>query len=158
MTSDFFTFQFLLSLLCCCCSVAKFSPTLCDPIDCRIPGFSVLQYLQEFAQICTHWVSDAISPSHPLQLSPPFPSVFSGIRVFINESALRIRWPKHCSFSLSNEYSGLISFRIDRIYLLTVQGTLKSLLQYRNSKAQTFSAQPSLWSKFHICTWLLGKI
>ena len=140
-----------------CCSVTQSCPALCDPMDCSTPGFPVL-LLPEFAQICTHWVSDAISPSHPLQLSPPFPSVFSGIRVFINESALHIRWPKHCSFSLSNEYSGLISFRIDRIYLLTVQGTLKSLLQYRNSKAQTFSAQPSLWSKFHICTWLLGKI
>ena len=73
---------------------------------------------------------------HPLLLSP---SIFPSIRVFPNESALRIRWPKYCSFSFSinpsNEYSGLISFRMDWLDLLAVQGTLKSLLQYHSSKA-----------------------
>ena len=84
---------------------------------------------------------DAIQPSHPLS-SPSPASIFPTIRVFSNESALHIRWPKHWSFSFSispsNEYSGLISFRIDRFDLLVVQGTLKSLLQHHSSKASIF--------------------
>ena len=76
---------------------------------------------------------------HPLVL---LPSVFPSIRVFSSESALRIRWPKYWSFSFSispsNEYSGLISFRIDKLNLLAIQGTLKSLLQHHSSKASIF--------------------
>ena len=85
------------------------------------------------------WVSDAIQPSHPLSsLSPPT-FIFPGIRVFSNESVLCIRWPKYCSFSISpsNEYSGLISFRMDWLDLLAVQGPLKSLLQHHSSKASS---------------------
>ena len=82
-----------------------------------------------------HRVSDAIQPSHPLLLPP---SIFPSIRVFSNESVLRIRWPKYWSFSFnispSNEYSGLISFRMDWLDLLAVQDTLKSLLQHHSSK------------------------
>ena len=86
-----------------------------------------------------HWVGDAIQPSHTL-LSPSLPTlIFPSIRVFSNESALRIRWPKYWSFrfsiSPSNEYSGLIYFRTDRFDLLSVQGTLKSLFQYHSLKA-----------------------
>ena len=84
-----------------------------------------------------HHVGDAIQPSHPCPLL--LPSIFSSIRVFSNKSALCIRWPKYWSFSFnispSNEYSGLISFRINCLYLLAVQGTLKSLLQHHSSKA-----------------------
>ena len=87
------------------------------------------------------------------------PSIFSSIRVFSNESALHIRWPKYWSFSFSispsNEYSGLISFRIDWFDLLAVQGTLKSLLQHHNLKALILGVQPSLWSNSHIHTRLL---
>ena len=104
-------------------------------MDCSAPGFPVLHYLPEFAQIHVHWVSDAIPLSHhPLLL---LPSVFSSIRVFFIELALPIRWPTYWSFSISpsNEYSGLISFRIDCFDLLAVQGTLKSLLQHHNPKA-----------------------
>ena len=97
-----------------------------------------LHYLLEFAQTHVHWVSDAIQlliPWCPLLL----PSIFPSIRVFSNELALHIRWPKYWSFSFrispSNEYSGLISFRSDWIDLLAVQETLKSLLQHQNSKA-----------------------
>ena len=91
---------------------------------------------------------------HPLFL---LPSVFPSIRVFSNESILRIRWPKYWSFifsiSLSNKCSGLISFRIDWLDLLVVQQTLKSLLQHHNSKTfQFFGTQPSLWSNSHIYT------
>ena len=124
-----------------CCSITQSCPTLWGPMDCSTPGLPVLHHLLEFAQIHVHWVSDAIQPSylilcHPLLL---LPSIFPSIRVFSNESVLRIRWPKYWNFSFSispsNEYSGLISFRIDWLDLLAVQGTLKSLLQHHSSKA-----------------------
>ena len=87
------------------------------------------------------------------------PSTLPSIGVFSNELGLCIRWPKYWSFSTSpsNEYSGLISFRIDWFDLLAVQGTLKSLLQHRNLKASIIRCLPSLWSSFHIRTWLLEK-
>ena len=119
------------------CSVAKLGPTLCDPVDCSMPGFPVLHYLLEFALV--HWVSDTNQPSHPLSHSSPLPSIFPSIRVFSNESALCIRWPKYWHFSFStrpsSEYSGLISFKTDWFDLLAVQGILKSLLQHHNLKA-----------------------
>ena len=103
------------------------------------PGLPVHHQLPEFTQTHVHWVSDAIyhlNPCHPLLL---LLSVFPCIRVFSNQSVLCIRWPKYCSFSFSigpsNEYSGLISFRMDCLDLLAVQGTLKSLLQHHSSKA-----------------------
>ena len=106
-----------------CCSAAKSCPTLCDPLDCGIPGSSVLHYLPDSAQIHVHWVGDAIQPSHPL--SPPLlflPLILLSTRVFSNELALHIGWPKYQSFrfsiSPSNEYSGLISFRIDSLISL----------------------------------------
>ena len=108
---------------------------LCDPMDCSTPGFPVLHYLPEFAQTHVHWVGDAIQPSHPLSPLLLLPSVFPILRVFSNELALCIRWPKYWSFSFSispsSEYSGLISFKIDWFDLL-VQGTLKSLLTKKN--------------------------
>ena len=118
-------------------SVAQSSLTLCDPMDCSTPGFPVYHQLLEPAQTHVHWVSDAIQPSylcHPLLL----PSIFPSIRVFSNESVLRIRWPENWSFSFStspsNEYSGLTSFRIDWLDHLEVQGTLKSFLQHHSWK------------------------
>ena len=87
------------------------------PIDYSTPGFPVLHYLPEFAQIHVHWVSDAIQPSHPLSPVLLLTSIFPSIRAFSNESALRIKWPKYWSFNFSTspsrEYSGLISFRTD---------------------------------------------
>ena len=112
---------------------------LCDPMDCSMPGFPVLHHLLELVQTHVGWVNDAIQPSYPL--SSPSPPTFnlSQHQGLSNESALHIRWPKYWSFSFSirpsNEYSGLISFRIDRFDLLEVQGTLKSLLQNHNLKA-----------------------
>ena len=138
-------------------SFTQSCPTLCDPVDCSTPGFSVL-HLLEFAQIHVHRVSDHLILCHPLLL---LPSVFLSISVFSSESALRIRWPKIWSFSFSispsNEYSGLISFRIDWFDLLALQRAPKSLLQHHSSKHQFFGAQPSLWSNSHIYTWLLEK-
>ena len=108
-------------------------------MDCSTPGLPVCHQLPELAQTHVHQVSDAIQPSHPLSSPSPPASIFPSIRVFSSESVLRIRWPKYWSFSFSispsNEYSGLISFRIDWFDLLAVQVTLKSLLQHHSSKA-----------------------
>ena len=119
-------------------SVTQSCTTLCNPMDCSTPGFPVHQQLPELAQTHVHWVSDAIQPSH-LLLSPSPSAFFPIIRVFSNESVLRIRWPNYWSFSFSispsNEYSGLISCKIDGFDLLAVQETLRSLLQHHSSKA-----------------------
>ena len=122
-------------------SVTHSCPTVCNPMDCSTPGLPVHHQLLELAQTYVHWVGDAIQPSHPL-LSPSPPTPPSNIprnRIFSSESVLCMRWPKYWSFSFSispsNEYSGLISFRIDWLDLLAVQGTLKNLLQHHTWKA-----------------------
>ena len=105
--------------------VAQSCPTVCNTMDCSTPCFPVQHQLLELAQTHVHWVSDAIQPSHPLL--PPSPLVFNLSQhqgFFYNESVLCIRWPKYWSFSFSispsNEYSGLISFRIDWVDLFAV--------------------------------------
>ena len=123
----------------CCCSVAKSCRSLCDLMGCSTPGFPVLHYLPEFAQTHVHRVDDAIQPSHPLS-HPSLPALsLSQHQGLFHELALPFRWPKCWSFSFSispsNEYSGLISFRMDWFDLLAVQGILKSLLQHHSSKA-----------------------
>ena len=108
-------------------------------MDCSTPGFPVHHPLPKRAQTHVHQVGDVIQPSYLCRPLLLLPSIFPNIRVFSNESVLYIRWPKYWSFSFSispsNEYSGLISFRIDWLDLLAVQGTLKSLLQHHSSKA-----------------------
>ena len=125
-------------LVFCFSSITQSCPTLCNPVDCSTPGFPVHHQLLEFTQTHVHWVGDAIQPSYPLSSPSPPASIFPRIRVFSNESILHIRWPQYCSFSFSispsNEYSGLIFFGIDW-FDLAVQGTHKSLLQHRSSKA-----------------------
>ena len=120
-------------------SVSHSCPTVWDPMDCCKPSLPVHHQLPEFTQTQVHWVREAIQPSHPLSSPSPPALNLSSIRVFSNESALCIRWPKDWSFSFgispSNEYSGLISFRMDWLDLLAVQGTLKSFLQHHSSKA-----------------------
>jgi len=113
--------------------------------------------LLELAQIHVHWVSDAIQPSYPLPFPSPPAFSFSSIKVFSNESTLCIRWPKYWSFSLSispsNEYSGLISFRIDRLDFLAVQGTLKILLHYHSSKPSIIQCSAFFMIHSQIHTW-----
>ena len=115
-------------------SVARSRPTLCDTMNCNTPGLPVYHQLSEFTQTHVHRVGNALQPSHPrpLLLLPPIPP---SIKVFSNESTLRMRWPKYWSFSFSiipsKEIPGLI-FRMDRLDLLAVQGTLKSLLQHHS--------------------------
>ena len=107
------------------------------------------------------WTESVMLSNHLIVCCPILllPSVFPRIGVFSNESTLSIRWPKYRSFSFtirpSNEYSGLISFRVDWFDILAVQGTLKSLQHY-NSKASVLQCS-ALWSNSNICTWLLGK-
>ena len=129
--------------LCQFSAVAQWHPTLCNPMDCSTPGFPVHRQLPELTQTHVYWVGDAIQPSHPLRL---LPSICPSIRVFSNELVLLIRWPKYWSFSFSispsNEYSGLIFFRMGWLDLLAVQETLKTLLQPTTvQKHQFFSAQ-----------------
>ena len=122
-----------------CSSVTQSCPILCDLMNCSTPGLPVYHQLPEFTQTHVHRVGDAIQPSHPLSSpSPPAPNS-SSIRVFSNESTLRMRWPTYWSFSFSiipsKEHPGLISFGMDWLDLLAVQGTLKGLLQHHSSKA-----------------------
>ena len=119
-------------------SVAQSCPTLCNSMDCSMPGFPVLhpsQSLFKLMPIDSVMPSDCLILCHPLLL---LPSIFPNINFFSNESAPHIRWPKYWSFSFSispsSEYSVLISLRVDWFDLLAVQGTLKSLLQHRISK------------------------
>ena len=139
-------------------SVTQSCPALFNPMDCSMPGLPVHHQLLELIQTHVHRVGDAIQPSHPLRPLLLLPLIFPSIRVFSNESTLRIRWPKYWSFSfsisLSNEYSGLISFRMDWLDLLAVQGTLKSLLQHRSSKA---SIPQTVRILFHILPTQLGE-
>ena len=138
-----------------CCSVAQSCPTLCEPgtaaLQASLP-FTISGSLLKLISIESVMPSNHLIHCFPLLLPP---SIFPSMRVFSNESALRLGWPKYWSFSISpsNEYSGLISFRMDWLDLLAVQGTLKRVFSNSAiSKHRFFSAQPSLWSISHICT------
>ena len=120
-------------------SVTQLWPTLCDPMDCSTPGLPIHHQLLEFTQTHVHWVGDAIQPSHPL--SSPTPPVFNlsqhqGLFKWVSSSH-QVAKVLNFNFNISssNEYSGLISFRMNWLDLLSVQGTLKSLPQHHTSKA-----------------------
>ena len=142
------------------CSVSKFCLTLWNQCtaECQASlSFTISQSLLKPMSI------ESVMPSNHLILCRPLllPSIFPSVKVFSNESALHIRWPKYWSFSSSispsNEHSGLISFRINWFSLLATQGALKSVLHHHNLKHQFFGAQPSLWSNSHIHIWLMEK-
>ena len=150
-------------------SAAPSCPALCNPMDCSTTGFPVHHQLQELAETNVHWVSvmsiESMMPSNHLILCCPLlflPSIFPSIRVFSKESALLIRWPKYWSFSFSispsNEYSGLISFRIGFCLIFLQSKVLSRVFSNTTvQKHQSFSTQPSLWFNSHIHTWLLEK-
>ena len=98
--------------VCCCFSVTKLCPTLCDPMDYSMPGFLILHSLPEFAQTHVHWVSDAIQPSHLLPPPSPFAFNLSQYQVFSNESALHIRWPRYWRLSLQRSISQIIGTQV----------------------------------------------
>ena len=123
----------------CCCSVGKSCLSLCYPMHCSPQAslsVTISQSLFKFIPIESVMLSNHLTVRCPLLL---LPSIFPSIKVFSNESSLRIRWPKYWSFSFSispsSEYSELISFRVDWFDLLAFQGTVKNLLQYHSSKA-----------------------
>ena len=120
-------------------SVTQLFPALCEPMNCSMPGLSITNS-QSLLKLMS--IELVMPTNHHILCHPPLlPSVFPSIRVFSNDSAFWIRWPKYWSFSYSispsNKYSGLMSFRMDWFDLLAVQGTLKSLLQHHSSKAST---------------------
>ena len=137
-------------------SVAQSCPTLCDPMNRTTLGLPV--HHQSWSLLKLMCIKSVMPSSHLILCHPLLllPSIFPSIRVFSNDSALRIRWPKYWSFSFSiipsKEIPGLISFRMDWLDLLAVQGTLKSLLQHHSSKASIFGTQPSSQSNSHIHT------
>ena len=121
-------------------SVAQLSPTLCNPVDCSMPGFPVCHHSQSLLKLMS---IQSVMPSNQLIFCRPLPllpSIFPSMRVFSNESVLPIRWPKYWSFSFSispsYKCSGLISFRMDWLDLLAVQGSLTSLLQQHSLLAK----------------------
>ena len=124
--------------------------TLCNSLDCSTPGLAVYHQLMSIKSVIP---SNHLILCHSLLL---LPSIFPSIRVFSSESILCIRWPKYWSFSFnispSNEYSGLISFRMDWVDLLAVQGTLKSLLQHHSSKASVLRHSAFFITNSHIHT------
>ena len=145
------------------CSVQLLSCVWLFATPCTAAPQASLSITNSWSSLKLVSIESVILSNH-LILSRPLlllPTVFPSIRVFSNESVLRIRWLKYWSFSFninpSNEHSGLISFRMDWLDLLAVQGTLKSLLQHHSSKASIFCAQLSSQSNSHIHTWLLEK-
>ena len=124
----------LYSCFCCCCSVTQSCPTLCDPMDCSMPGLTIAQSLPKIMFIASVMPSSHLISWRPLLL---LPSIFPSIRDFSSELSAQIRWPKYWSFSISSssEYSGLISLKIDWFDLFIVQGNFRSLLQHHSSKA-----------------------
>ena len=144
----------------CCCSVAKLCPTLCVPMDCRTPGFPILHYLPEFAQTHSHWVSDAIQPSHPL--SPPSLPAFSlsqhqGLFQWVDSSHQVVK-----VLELQYQYFQWI-FKVDFLqdWLDLISLLSKGLAGVFSStttwKHQFLGTQPFVWSNSHIRTWLLEK-
>jgi len=142
-------------------SITQLCPTLWDSMDCSMPGFPLHQKFPGLTQIHVNQVSDAIQPPHPL--SSPFLPAFN-----LSQHQGLFKWvcfshqvAEVLEFQLQHQsfqwIFRLISFRIDWLDLLAVQGTLKSLFQHHSSKHHFFSTQPSLWSNSHICTWLLEK-
>ena len=145
--------------ICGCCSVAKLCLTLCDPMDCDTLGPPVLHYLPEFAQNQVHWISDATYPSHLLLPPLLLPSIFPSIRVFstfasggrsIGASASALVFPINVQGWFPLGLTGLIPLLSKGLSRLFSSITVQNL--------QFFGAQPSLWSDFHIYTWLLEKI
>ena len=150
------------TLECCCCSVTQMCPTLWDLTECNTPSFPILYYLSNFALTHVLWVSDAIQQSHSLSHPLSCPQSFPASGSFSNKSAFCIRWPKYWSFNFSvspsNEYSGLISFRVDWFELFPIQVIL---LQHHSSKASVLqdSAQnvlPSISKKAYQALYFLS--
>ena len=151
----------LLSCLFQFSSVTHLCPTLCDPMECRTPGFPGYLQPPKRGQTSVHWVSDAIQPSH--RLSSPSPPTLNlsqhwGLFHWVSSSHQVAKILELQLTSPSNEYLGLISFRINWFDLLAVKGLSRVFSSTTIWKHQFFGSQPSLWSNSHICTWVLEKL
>ena len=158
--SHLFSNTFSLCDFACCCSVTRSCLTLCDPMDCSMPGFPVLHYLPEFAQTHVNWVNGAVQPSHPLlPPSPPqsFPasSSFPMSRVFIS-GGQNIRASASVSV-LPMNIQGWFPLGLTGLIFLPSEGLSRVFSSTTVWKYQFFHAQPSLWSNSHTHTWLLEK-
>ena len=141
-----------LCIVYCCCSVIQLCSTLCDPMDCSMPGFSGLHCLSEFAQAHVHWVGDAIQPSLcPLLM----PSIFPASESFSSKSALHIRWPKYCSFSFSISPSNQVPDIFWKSPTLALQAKVVNV--HENSKtwggcvARSWMSPPSIQFPLPLC-------
>ena len=146
---------------CCCCSIAQLRPTLCNPMDCSMPGLSVPHHLPKLPKFMS---TALVMPSSHLILWHPLlflPSIFPSIKDFSNESTVGIRWPKSWSFNFSispsSEHSRLISIKIDLFYLLAGQGTLRSLVQHHSSKASVLRHPTFFTVQLSQCMWPMGR-
>ena len=142
-----------------CCSVTQSCPALCDPMNCSMPGFLVLHYLPELAQIHVHLVSDTIQLSHllssPVSSCPQsFPASGAFPMILLFKSGGQSIGASGSASVLQMNIQGWFPLGFD----LAVHGTLRRLLQHQVQKHQFFSAQPSLWSNSHIHTWLQEKL
>ena len=140
-------------------SVTQSCPTLCNPMNCSMPGLPVHHQLPESIQTHVHLVSDA--SSHLILTLILLPPILPSIRIFSNKSTLHMKWPKYWSFSFSispsNEHPGLISFRMDWLDLLAVQGALKSLLQLLSSKPSVLQCLAFFTAQFSHPHMATGK-
>ena len=140
-------------------SVAQLCPTLCNPVDCSMPGLPVHHQLPEFTETRVHWVGDVIQPSHPLCCPLLFlPSVFPSIRVFPSKSALHISGQNIGASASASVLPMNIQawFPLGLTYLISLlsKGLCTVFSRTTIQKHQFFSTQPSLWSNFHIHTWV----
>ena len=140
----------------CCCSVTQSCPTLCDPMDCSMPGFPVLHHLLELSQTHVHWISDAIQPSHPL--SPPSPPAFnlSQHQGFFQSGGQSIRASALASVFPLN-IQDWFALGLTDLICLQSKGLLRVFSSTTVWEHQFFSAQSSLWTNSHIRTILLEK-
>ena len=146
--------------ICCCCSISKSCPTVCNPTDCSMPGFPVHHQLPELAQTHVYPVGDAIQPCHPRSPLLLLPSIFLSIKVFSNESVLSIMWPKDWSLSASTSVfpvniQGWFPLGLTGLIFLQSKGLSRVFSNTTVQKHQFFSTQLSLYSNSYIHTWLL---
>jgi len=141
LSNRVFTNELVLQSRFCCCSVAQSCSTFCDWIDCSMPGFPVLHHLPELGQTYVHWVGHAILLSHLYHPLLFLPSIIPSIKVFYNKLDPCIRQPKYWNFSISpsNEYLGLVSFRIDCFDVFAVQEISRVFSDTTVQKNQLFS-------------------
>ena len=144
-----------------CCSVAQLCLTLCDPMDCSMPGFPVLHYLLEFAQTHVCWVSDAIKPSHPLSSPAPLalnlPSWYQGLIPMSQLFASGGQIIGASASALPVNFQDWFPLGLTGLVSLQSKGLPRVFSNTTIWKHQFFGAQPSLWSNSHICTWPLEK-